>query len=77
MMYDYIQIDLFCQVFPLFLDEMMFRVADAPNVLHPTVLELRTHDKIELGKGVFDPKERLIVGYCLFYHNCDLLNRKR
>jgi hypothetical protein len=69
MMNDYIQIDLFCQVFPLFLDEMMFRVADASNILHPTVLELGTHHKIELGKGVFDPKERLIVGYGLFDHN--------
>ena len=69
MMNDYIQIYLFCQVFPLFLDEMMLRVADTSNVLHPTVLELGTHHKIELGKGVFDPKERLIVCYGLFYHN--------
>lgn len=68
-MNDYIQIDLLSKVVPLFFDEVMFRVADAPYVFHPTVLELRTHYKIKLGKGVFDPKERLIVGYGLFEHN--------
>lgn len=69
MMNDNIQIDLLCQVFPLFFDEMVFRVADAPNAFHPSVLELGTHDKIELGKGIFDLKERLIVGYGLLYHD--------
>ena len=68
-MNDNIQIDLLSKVVPLFCDEMMFRVADAPNVLHATILELRTHHKIELCKRVFDPKERLIVGYGLFEHN--------
>ena len=69
MMNDNIQIDLLSKVVPLFFDEMIFRVADAPNVFHSTVLELRAHHKIKLGKGVLDPKERFIVGYGLFEHN--------
>ena len=77
MMNDNIQIDLLSKIVPLFFDEMMFGVADAPNILHSTILELRTHYKIELGKGVFDSKERLIVGYGLFEHNRHLFNGKR